>query len=149
MNTKHISRMLQLPELKVESLDISEQEKKVTIKGTLYIKKALCSNCKQISNGINKTVLRTVRDLPVWGLKCYLEFPVHELRCSQCDITFMQPVDFLSPYSDYTKRYEEHVVNLCKSQSISRVSELEGLGYKAVEGIFYRTLGKKTLNNRL
>jgi hypothetical protein len=55
----------------------------------------------------------------------------------------MQPVSFVEPYSDYTKRYEEHIVNLSKSQSISRVSELEGIGYKAVEGILYRTLEKK------
>lgn len=143
MNTKHISRMLQLPELEIKSIETSEQEKRIKIKGAIRIKKALCPSCRQLCSGVNKTLLRTVRDLSVWGLDCYLEFTVRELRCSQCDITFMQPVSFVEPYSDCTKRYEEHIVNLSKSQSISRVSELEAIGYKAVEGILYRTLEKK------
>jgi hypothetical protein len=48
--------------------------------------------------------------------------------------------------SSHTRRYETYVFELCRKNTPQYVSQLEDLGYDAVEGIFLR-LGKKQSNN--
>lgn len=85
---------------------------------------------------------RRVRDFPVWGRRCYLEFSPARVGCPQCGI-LVEVLDWIEPNQRQTLRYEKYVARLCDILPVLDVAELEGLD----KGTVYR-LDRKWLKRR-
>lgn len=79
-----------------------------------------------------------MRDLSISGKRCYLEFSARRFDCERCARPLTEQLSSIAPYARCTRRYEQYVFGLCQGMSLQAVHHLEHLGYKAVEGIYYR-----------
>lgn len=85
---------------------------------------------------------RRVRDFPVWGRPCYLEFTPARVACPRCGVV-VEALDWIGPHQRQTLRYEKYVVHLCDLLPVLDVAELEGLD----KGTVYR-LDRQWLERR-
>jgi transposase len=76
---------------------------------------------------------RRVRDFPVWGRRCYLEFTEARVHCPQCGV-LVEALDWLDAQQRQTLRYERYVARLCDILPALDVAELDGLD----KGTVYR-----------
>lgn len=97
-------------------------------------KTAICRNCGRRNPVRNESYTRTVRDLDLGPKKCYITFEETRLRC-RCGYRGYEEIMFTRPYAHCMKRYEEHVVHLTETMTISDVSRLTGLDWKTVKDI--------------
>jgi transposase len=99
---------------------------------------ALCPNCQQLSTHVHQYHRRVVRDLAWVGRPCALEFSVRRFKCAHCRRPFTEVLEAISPHGRCTRRYEQQLFERCRDTTIQAVSRQEQLGYKLVEGIYYR-----------
>jgi transposase len=79
-----------------------------------------------------------MRDLDLLGYICYLQFEKRRFDCDYCGLPFTEQLPFCESYSRYTSRFEQHVFEVAKEQTIASAAEVLKLGYRATEGIYYR-----------
>jgi len=135
------TKLLNIQELIVLDLEIKEDEVILICKNRFDY--GMCPDCDNISNSLHERTIKRIRDVPLLGKRCFIQFIHRRFLCEECRNTFMEPLSFLEPESIYTNRYENHIYQLCKENTISFVSRFEGLGYDATEGIYYRQVNKK------
>lgn len=99
---------------------------------------AVCSVCQQVSAHPHQYQRRLVRDLPLSGNRCYLEFDQRRFKCEHCRRPFSEVWEAIAPHARYTQRYGDYLFDACRDTSIQAVSQREQIGYKTVEGLFYR-----------
>jgi transposase len=87
--------------------------------------------------------VRSVRDLDVGGLHCYLQFPVYKI-CCKCGHRGFEKLDFVREYARCTRRFEEYVARLCNYMSVKEASLIVGLDWKTV-----KTIDKNSLREGL
>jgi len=105
---------------------------------------AICPTCQTPSTTIHDyDEPRLVRDLSLSGRKSYLRYHSRRFECAVCQQSFTERVEWLNFDSSYTKRFEEHVYQLCRKSTVQDVSAFLELGYDAVEGIFQRWAKKR------
>jgi len=105
---------------------------------------AICPTCKMPSTAIHDyDDPRLVRDLPLSGRKSFLRYQSRRFECIVCQKPFTERVEWMNFDSSYTKRFEEHVYQLCRKSTVQDVSAFLELGYDAVEGIFQRRAKKR------
>lgn len=110
---------------------------------TPTLKVALCPECGHPSADLHDyDDPRLIRDLSLWGRHCFLRLRGRRFECATCGHPFTERLEWVDFGSSYTRRYESYVFELCRKNTPQYVSQLEDLGYDAVEGIFLR-LGKK------
>jgi transposase len=100
---------------------------------------AVCPDCGEISqdpHGYGEPHL--IRDLSIFGQKCYLELRGHRFECQNCADTFTEHLNWVEHKRRYTRRYEEHIYDLCQRCDHTAVASLEGLTFDRVQGIFER-----------
>jgi transposase len=100
---------------------------------------AVCPDCGTICqepNGYGEPHL--IRDLPIFGQKCYLELRGHRFACNDCGDTFTERLNWVGHKRRYTRRYEEYIYCWCQKCDHAAVTELEGLTFDRVQGIFER-----------
>lgn len=85
---------------------------------------------------------RRVRDFPVWGRRCYLEFTEARVKCPRCGVR-VEALDWIAPQQRQTLRYERYIASLCDILPGLDVAEMEGLD----KGTVYR-LDRKWLKVR-
>jgi transposase len=85
---------------------------------------------------------RRIRDFPIWGRRCYLEFSPARVGCSRCGV-LVEALDWIEPNQRQTLRYEKYVARLCDILPVLDVAELESLD----KGTVYR-LDRKWLGRR-
>jgi transposase len=111
------------------------------------LKVALCPDCGHPSADLHDyDDPRLIRDLSLWGRHCFLRLRGRRFECETCGHPFTERLEWVDFGSSHTRRYESYVFELCRKNTPQYVSQLEGLGYDAVEGIFLR-LGKKQLSS--
>jgi len=101
-------------------------------------KVSLCPRCQQVSAQIHDRRVRVKRDVSVFGLRSYLEYEHRRFGCEQCQKPFTEQVADMEAGRRYTVRYERYIYEQYRENSIQEIHRLEGIGYKAAEGIFYR-----------
>lgn len=74
---------------------------------------------------------RKVRDFPVWGRRCYVEFTPARLDCPRCGV-LVEALDWVEAQQRQTLRYERYVAALCDIMPVLDVAELEGLDKNTV-----------------
>jgi len=101
-------------------------------------KVSVCPRCQQVSAQIHDRRVRVKRDVSVFGLRSYLEYEQRRFGCEQCKQPFAESVVDIEAGRRYTVRYERYIYEQYRENSIQAIHRLEGIGYKAAEGIFYR-----------
>ncbi len=79
-----------------------------------------------------------MRDLPLAGQVGYLAFSARRFQCEHGQRPFTETLEAVAPYARCTQRYEQYLFELCRGTTIQAVSRRERLGYRMVEGIYYR-----------
>lgn len=143
-----LTDLLNLPHLEVLKYEMPDAETAILeINSTLEV--AICPTCKMPSTAIHDyDDPRLVRDLPLSGRKSYLRYRSRRFECAACGQAFTERVEWMNFDSSYTKRFEEHVYQLCRKSTVQDVSAWLGLGYDAVEGIFQRRAKKRRRHGR-
>ena len=138
-----LTNLLNLPHLEVVKYEMPDAETAILeINSTLEV--AICPTCKMPSTDIHDyDDPRLVRDLSLSGRKSYLRYRSRRFECLACGQAFTERVEWMNFDSSYTKRFEEHVYQLCRKSTVQDVSAWLGLGYDAVEGIFQRWAKKR------
>ena len=138
-----LTRLLNLPNLEISKYEMPDAETAILeIRSTLEI--AICPTCKTPGTAIHDyDDPRLVRDLPLSGRKSYLRYQSRRFECAVCQKPFTERVAWMNFDSSYTKRFEEHVYQLCRKSTVQDVSAFLELGYDAVEGIFQRRAKKR------
>ena len=86
---------------------------------------------------------RVIRDLPIWGYKCYIEFRQARVYCPQCKKVNLEYLDWVELYQRHTLRYEKYIAGLCDYMPVMDVVDIEGLN----KNTLYK-IDKKWLNWR-
>ncbi len=133
-----LTRLLALPELVVTTVEYAAGRGGVVLHCRLVARSTLCPTCAQSTTRLHQVAHAAVRDLAWAGQPCYLEVPVRRFACATCRHPFTERLDTVAPYGRFTQRYAASLVAQCCSTAFLTVARREGLGYKAVEGCFYR-----------
>ncbi|MBM3210671.1 ISL3 family transposase [Candidatus Poribacteria bacterium] len=142
MSTKDdTTRLLDIQELIVMEYEIKADEVILICKNRFDY--AVCPDCGNISSTLHENTAKSIRDVSIFGKRCFIHFTHRRFYCRECRDTFMERLSFLNPDSIYTNRYEQYIYELCRENSVSFVSRFECLGYDATEGIYYRQVSKK------
>jgi len=142
MSVPILEQLLGLPHLKITGYELPNATTVILeIKPTLKV--ALCPECGHPSADLHDyDDPRLIRDLSLWGRHCFLRLRGRRFECEHCGHPFTERLAWVDFGHSHTQRYEFYVFELCRKNTPQYVSQLEDLGYDAVEGIFLR-LGKK------
>ena len=134
-----LTRLLDLEELTVTALELQPHVHQLYLHCTPTSAVAVCPHCHTASGQIHQAHRRTIRDLP-WGpWTCYLHLTRRRFWCAPCARPFTEALTALAPWARTTRRLAAAVVAAVPSTTIQAVATTRALGYKAVEGLFYRT----------
>ncbi len=142
MSEPLLEQLLGLPHLKITGHELPNATTVIMdIKPTLQV--ALCPQCGHPSADLHDyDDPRLIRDLSLWERHCFLRLRGRRFECAHCRQPFTERLEWVDFNSSQTRRYETFIFELCHKNTLQYVSQLEDLGYDAVEGIFLR-LGKK------
>lgn len=102
-----------------------------------------CSGCGQgFLFAYDYQSTRRVRDFPVWGRRCYLEFTPARVACPDCGV-HTEGLDWLEPRERQTLRYERYLAVLCGIMPALDVAALEGLDKNTVYRIDRKWLARR------
>lgn len=140
-----LTELLGIPELIVEDYEIQ--------RGIVFIHvypkddNQICEKCGNKKVKIEENLpKRVIRDRDIFGKQCYIIIHPRRFKCLNCNNRFTEQFNFLEPNKSYTKRYAEWIHKLCLKTDIAYVSEIEAIGYKKAENIFY-SLSKEKLSS--
>ncbi|GAK56559.1 transposase [Candidatus Vecturithrix granuli] len=129
--------ILGIPQVTIERVELQETEIHLSVKP--WAESAICPLCHRASRELHQhNSVRVIRDLPLSGKPGYLHLSRRRFWCPQCSLPFNEPLDFVEPYRNSTRRYESHIYELVRQNNIRYVEVLEGLSYEIVERIFLR-----------
>lgn len=139
-----LTKMLGLGEFSVSKVEYDDELACLVFSCGIARDTAVCPDCNEQSSHIHQQTLRVVRDLPVWGKACSLEFALRRFDCEKCKQPFTESLESVAPYARCTRRYERYLFKQCQGTSIRKIAQQEVLGYKSVEGIYYRLAEQQT-----
>lgn len=116
---------------KIIDVEYSENSLNVTLDAT---KSPRCPHCGKFCHRYDETYVRSVRDLDISILFCYITYPVRQIRCD-CGYRGNQLIEFVHPYSRFTKRFENYVAQLSSKMTIRATSDVFGIDWKTVKRI--------------
>ena len=137
-----LSALLNLPELEITSVEISDESLKVSCRSRLG--QAICPSCQEKTQEIRKYYRRTLRDLPITGREVYLDLEERQFYCPNCDGYFSERFSFVEPNRTTTTRLEGYIYRCCLKSTVKAISVQENLLWDDVEGIFHRQASKLT-----
>jgi len=138
-----LTALLDLPEVTVTGLEYDAQLDLLLVVCHPRYDVAVCPTCDTVSAQVHDSNARRVRDVPWAGKRCSLVLPARRFKCARCRRPFTEPHAALAPRARYTRRYEDYLFEQCRGTTIQAVHRREGLGYKAVEGAFYRMAARQ------
>lgn len=130
----HLDRLLGLPNVTVESY--AEKSDDVYLNLRLLNEGINCPHCQNYTEDMHQNRPTIIRDLPICGRRVYLQVPRRQFKCSHCEKSSTEPLDFLKPYRRHTQRYEEYIYQRVTATNIEQVGREEQLKYDEVKGVF-------------
>lgn len=107
---------------------------------------AICPHCQQVSSLVHDTSPpQRLRDLPIWGRRCWLVYAPRRYDCVPCGRTFVERVTWREPGQDYTQRYSEHIYERARLEPVAQIARTERLSEEIVQGLFERGAKKQSL----
>ena len=142
-NNELLNKLLGISKLRVAQSDfIGEEKLHLLVVSTLPV--ASCPDCGRVSNqGHDESEVQMIRDLPIAERRCYLVYRARRFKCEHCKKTFVERVDWKRPNVSYTERYEHHVYQRVRRESVSQVAQDEGLSEEAAQAIFEHRAKKR------
>jgi len=142
-NNDLLNKLLGIQKLNVvRSEFIGEEKLNLIVVSTLPV--ASCPDCGHISNQAHdESEVQMIRDLPIAERRCYLLYRARRFKCEDCKKTFVERVDWKRPNVSYTERYERHVYQRVRGESVSQVAQDEGLSEEATQAIFEHRAKKR------
>jgi transposase len=135
------SHIVNIPGYKVIHVNVNEGN--VVLSLEAEIDQGICPHCGTSSQRVRVWYPRLVRDLPISGYVCYLQFETRYFTCAGCDVTFAEPLTFVEAKRDYTIRYETSIFEQVRQTTATYVAEREGVTDKVVTRIFLRQAKKR------
>jgi transposase len=133
-----LTYLLDLPEFTVTGLEFDAQRDLLLVLCHPRYDLAVCPTCDTVATQLHDRKERWVRDVPWAGKRCALVIPTRRFKCVRCRRPFTERLESVAPLARYTRRYEHYLFEQCRGTTIQAVHRREGLGYKAVEGVYYR-----------
>jgi transposase len=140
-----ITIVLDIPDVRVLKIEQNERgDCTITVESRLEETK--CRQCgREIRElqGMDEAI--TLRHLPILGRRVYIRLRPKRYRCPWCEggPTTTQQVSWYSPKSPHTKAYEQYLLLQLVHATIEDVRIKEDIGYKAVEAIVDRWIGRE------
>jgi transposase len=138
-----LTYLLDLPELTVTGLEYAAQLDLLLVLCQPRHDMAVCPTCATVSAHLHDRKERWVRDVPWAGKRCALVLPTRRFKCARCRRPFTARWEAIAPQARHTRRYEHYLFEQCRGTTIQAVHRREGLGYKAVEGVYYRLAAQR------
>jgi transposase len=133
---------LELPNVKVTGLE-RQGSAVIRLRVVSTSEAGLCPHCGKPSIRVHDWGdEQLIRDLPMWGRRCWLKYSPRRFDCEPCGSTFVERVVWKAPDLTYTQRYEAHVYERARRESIADVARDERLSEDIVASLFERW-GKK------
>lgn len=103
-----------------------------------------CSRCGETTLAYyDQLPTRRVRDFPVWGRRCWVEFTPVRIQCRRCRAIAIEALRWIEPYQHLTLRYERYVAALCDILPVLDVADLEGLSKDTVYRLDRKWLARR------
>ena len=118
---------------------VSKQEIHIDLERTTTT--GQCPVCRKKYRWVKHIYSRHIRDLDIAGKKCYLHFMQYKIRCP-CGYRGIEYLDFVDKYSHYSNAFEEYIAKLCGMMSLTDVSKLFSMPWRAVKQIDKKYLAK-------
>lgn len=134
---KALTRLLDLPGMNVTRMEYEDRLNVLVVFLEHDLEVALCPTCRQLCPHPHQYQTRIVRDLPVWGKSCLLEFEARRFDCVSCQVPFTETLEWLPTRSRLTARYRDHLFACCRQTCLQAVSRKEGIGYKTLQRLYY------------
>ena len=143
---KGLSELLDLANVKVTGMQ--QQGRSIIRLIVMSTSEAgVCPDCGKSSMKVHDSgEEQLIRDLPIWNKRCWLKYAPRRFECPECERTFVERVLWKAPELNYTLRYEEHVYERVRRESMADVARDERLSEDVVSSIFERW-AKKQLRN--
>lgn len=103
-----------------------------------------CPVCGKKLRWVEQAYRRCIRDLDISGKRCYLHFLQYKIRCP-CGYRGIEHLDFVYKYSRYSSAFESYIARLCSMMSLTDVSGITGVPWKAVKSIDKKHLTKNKI----
>lgn len=144
MNNNILNKLLGISKLQVTRSEFASEEQIILfIESTVPV--ASCPECGHISNQVHDlSEVQLIRDLPIAERRCYLSYQARRFKCEHCQKTFVERVEWKRPNVSYTGRYERHVYQRVRRESVSQVAQDEGLSEEAIQSIFEHRAKKRS-----
>ena len=142
-NNDLVNKLLGLSNLEVTRSEFSSEERVIVyVESSVAV--ASCPDCGQINQQVHDlSEVQLIRDLPIAERRCYLSYQARRFKCEHCQKTFVERVSWKRPNVSYTERYERHVYQKVRRESVSQVAQDEGLSEEAVQAIFEHRAKKR------
>jgi transposase len=137
-----LTELLGLPHVRVSHYRLQGADTiELTVASTLPA--AVCPDCQQVSSLVHDSgAPQRLRDLPIWGRRCWLAYAPRRFDCVPCGRTFVERVAWREPGRDYTQRYSEHVYQRARREPLAQIAQSEQLSEDSVHGLFEREAKK-------
>lgn len=143
---KNLNGIFGLEEFHITDYKIYKEE--IHIHVQIKAKQARCPQCGRRSNSIHQYHERKVRDLDIFGKRCYLIFNIRRFDCPYCNRPFTERLHSIDYDSEYTKRFEDWVSKWARKNSLTGAGEILCMSYDRVEGIFFKTIERQIKANK-
>lgn len=135
---KGLGELLDLPNVKVTGLE-QQGNWVIRLRVISTSEAGICPHCGKPSVKVHDGGdEQLIRDLPMWAKRCWLKYVPRRFECVGCQRTFVERVAWKAAELNYTTRYEEHVYERTRRESIADVARDERLSEDIVTGIFER-----------
>lgn len=133
-NSGVLEQILAIPHARI--IEVKQNETEIHFYLEFTNESSTCPNCGAKCDIIHeKKETKTIRDMQVFGKKCFLHFIHRRFKCSKCNKTFMERLDWIDPYERLTQRYARWLSNYGLRIDVKNLSKTEGVGYSTVERI--------------
>lgn len=142
-NNDFLNKLLDIEKLHVvRSEFVGKEQINLLVESTVPV--ASCPDCGHISEQVHDvSEVQMIRDLPIVERHCYLGYQARRFKCAHCNKTFVERVDWKRIGVSYTERYERHIYQRVRRESVSQVAQDEGLSEEATQAIFEHRAKKR------
>ena len=138
MSVDLLTELLDLPQVAVTAYEMPHAEILVLDVET-RMPAATCPRCTHPSTALHSVgEPRTVRDLDIWGRRCYLRFRPRQFACAQCARTFVERLVWLAPRQHQTRRFARQVYTLVRRTTVADAAAYHQVTDERAESIFLR-----------
>lgn len=144
--TTALNRLLALPGARVTGVRLTADG--VVVGVALRRRRLACSRCGQVYRGMHDRALRRWRHLDLAGRRCFLEYELRRVCCSDCGVR-VEAVPWARPGARHTRDFEDLVAFCCQQMAKSQVQALLRVGWESVGRIVERVVSERLDERRL